>query len=198
MRVSETTETTEAQSPRLARTSPSVAAAFGFVLALAGTAALLGIFAVADWPAEVGDLDQGLQVAYWIFAVVQLLGTIVLVRSIWAAWKWRHRSLTHLAVSVGATVVAATIGLFVIFVLPQVLGDTEVGTLDIQYAIEDELDARVAEVDDQVTSQVECPTRVVMERGEEFDCIATFSDDTSLTVTVRWQNDDGEYIFSWE
>lgn len=48
--------------------------------------------------------------------------------------------------------------------------------------------------DEGYPADIDCPDSMQAERGTTNDCIATFDDDTTARVEIRWQNDDGEYV----
>lgn len=61
-------------------------------------------------------------------------------------------------------------------------------------SIEDEVTKQLKDQD--FPAEVECPSSMEPEQGATSDCIATFEDDTKGRIEIRWQNDQGEYV--WE
>lgn len=61
-------------------------------------------------------------------------------------------------------------------------------------SIEDEVTKQLKDQD--FPAEVECPSSMEPQQGATSDCIATFEDDTKGRIEIRWQNDQGEYV--WE
>lgn len=69
---------------------------------------------------------------------------------------------------------------------------TPMDTADVESKIEAGLDEK------GFTASVDCPDGMESKQGTTSDCIATFDDDTTGRVEVRWQNDEGDLVWQVE